>query len=227
MSQQNKRILIGITGKIGAGKTISAKILEHAHNFQEYTMAGPLKSIALALGFTYKEVNGTQEEKLVKNKYWDISGREFLQKFGTDICRDILPNVINMNLNNRTLWCRVFENYYNENKNLFPYMVVSDCRFKDELDLIKELGGVTVKIVRVTGKPADNSEKPANNDTIAANTNNTANAHLTHISETLQYKTNFVIYNGAGLYQLIMKLAEMIKLINGGYHKITNSTIYI
>ena len=206
---QNK-MLIGITGKIGAGKSLSSRILERNHKFTEYTMAGPLKKMATSIGFTEEEVNGTQEQKLVKNKYWNVSGREFLQKFGTEVCRDILPRVINMNFNNRTLWCRIFEIYYEEHKKNMG-VVVSDCRFKDELDLIKELGGVTVKIIR--------------NNTDTDNTMLTS--HKFHPSELLEYKTNFVINNNGDLQDLTCKLQEMLYMIKIGYHKITNSTIYI
>lgn len=202
-------MLIGITGKIASGKSTSSRILEKNHNFTEYTMAGPLKKIALNLGFTEEEVNGTQEQKLLKNKYWNISGREFLQKFGTEICRDTLPRVINMNLNNRTLWCRLFEIYYQELKDSDTNIVVSDCRFNDELDLIKELNGVTISIIR-------NKEE-------LNNTNN----YKCHPSEMLEYKTNFVINNNGNLDDLKYKLNEVINLIKLGYHKITNSTIYI
>lgn len=204
------RMLIGITGKIGAGKSLSSRILERNHNFTEYTMAGPLKKMATSIGFTEEEVNGTQEQKLVKNKYWNVSGREFLQKFGTEVCRDVLPSVINMNFNNRTLWCRIFEIYYEEHKKNMD-VVVSDCRFKDELDLIKELGGVTVKIIR--------------NNTDTDNTILTS--HKFHPSELLEYKTNFVINNNGDLQDLTYKLQEMLYMIKIGYHKITNATIYI
>jgi dephospho-CoA kinase len=204
------RMLIGITGKIGAGKSLSSRILERYHNFTEYTMAGPLKKMATSIGFTEEEVNGTQEQKLVKNKYWDVSGREFLQKFGTEVCRDALPRIINMNFNNRTLWCRIFEIYYEEHKKNMN-VVVSDCRFKDELDLIKELGGITVKIIR--------------NDTITDNTISTS--HKCHPSELLEYKTNFVINNNGYLQDLTHKIEEMLYMIKIGYHKITNATIYI
>lgn len=83
-------MIIGLTGKKGSGKTTVAKYLEFKYEFQEYAFADPLKKIAMIFGFSEQEVYGTQEDKARINPELGISAREFLQKFGTEICREQL-----------------------------------------------------------------------------------------------------------------------------------------
>ena len=92
-------MIYGIIGKIGSGKTTISEYLK-LKGFLEYSFATPLKKVAIALGFSDSEIHGTQEEKLNVNKTWNISGREFLQKFGTEVCRNMLPDLFPVLKNN-------------------------------------------------------------------------------------------------------------------------------
>ena len=102
-------MLVIFVGKIGSGKTAAANILQK-YGFVEETFAAPIKQFLLSIGFNYEEVYGSQEEKLKVNKFWNVSGREFMQKFATDLMRnkleDILPNI---NLGGSTVWVRAME----------------------------------------------------------------------------------------------------------------------
>ena len=146
-------ILIGICGEIGSGKSTIADYLKSC-GFDEYSFAKPVKDLAMAMGFTYKEVWGTQKEKITKNKYWGISGREFLQKFATQIGRELMPKIIpNMDMGkSNSPWIRLFEIYWNEllNNNGLHHsnLVVSDVRFPDEAKSIQEQGGYIIRIIR-------------------------------------------------------------------------------
>ena len=136
---------LGITGKIGSGKSTVAIYLVKNKGFVEYSMAGPLKKIGEIFHFTPSQLYGTQEQKLEINEHWGVSGRHFLQKFGTEICRDALPKVIpEMKLGGHAVWVRLFE--IERLKNPEVNYVVSDVRFLDEAESIKNLGG---KIIRV------------------------------------------------------------------------------
>jgi hypothetical protein len=143
--KHGKNILIGIKGKMGVGKTESASILKEHHQFLEYAMAEPIKEIAKILGFTETELYGNQTQKLGINSHWGISAREFLQKFGTEVCRDHLPTKIpQMN----KLWITCFEIFCN--KNLSKNIIVSDVRFVDEANAIKSCGGIIIEICRTS-----------------------------------------------------------------------------
>jgi hypothetical protein len=138
--------LIGLSGEISCGKTTLCKILEK-YNYQEYMLSKPLKDIAVILNFNQEQVFGNQEQKLQVNEFWGISSRQFLQVFGTEVCRDTLPNLLpNMKLNNKSIWLRLFEKYYNDNSD--KNIVVSDIRYSDEAKVISDLGGILIRINR-------------------------------------------------------------------------------
>lgn len=153
--------LILLVGKIGCGKTTVANMLK-THGFREEMFASPLKNFAMSIGFKYNEVYGTQEEKLAINKMYNISGREFLQKFGTDLCRNNWSKCIpNMEMNDRTIWVRVMENKIKENK----LLVISDGRFEDELSLVKDHNGIIIRILRDCDEDSNSSYKQHESET--------------------------------------------------------------
>ncbi len=140
-------IIIGLCGAIGCGKSTAAEYFVSNHGFVELSFAKPLKEIALQLGFNHDEVYGDQKQKSEINEELGISGREFLQKFGTEIMRDTFSKVLpNYNLNNRKIWCRLME--LTIKKINSDRIVISDCRFPDEEKLIKDLGGYMIRINR-------------------------------------------------------------------------------
>lgn len=144
-------MLVIFVGKIGSGKTTAANILKK-YNFEEETFAEPIKQFLLTIGFNYEDVYGSQEEKLKVNKFWNVSGREFMQKFATDIMRNQLKLILpKLDLGDSTVWVRAMEKKIlnNPSKNI----VIGDGRFPDEIMLIKKYGGVVIKV-----------ERPSNND---------------------------------------------------------------
>lgn len=195
----NENILIGIKGKMGAGKTASATILKKHYPFLEYAMADPIKEIAKILGFTETELYGTQAQKLEHNAYWDVSAREFLQKFGTDVCRDHLPTKIpQMN----KLWVKCFEIFCNKNRS--KNIIVSDIRFIDEAAAIKNCGGIIIEICR-TPKEKDEWE---NIDLEAGKLHDPT----THASETEmdQIKADYIIKNDQSMEFLKEELLRVV-----------------
>jgi hypothetical protein len=147
-------IIIGVTGLIGSGKDTSADHIIKLYKFQKYAFANPIKNVAKILGFKHEEVYGTQEEKMKVNKNWGVSGREFMQKFGTDIMRDTLPRIIpDMNLGEYgNIWLKLFQMHICElqTKCEVSKVIISDVRFPDEADAIHSQNGFVIHIVRDT-----------------------------------------------------------------------------
>jgi hypothetical protein len=139
-------MIVGITGKLGSGKTTLANNLIE-HKYEEYSFAEPLKRIAEILGFTKSQLYGTQEEKLEINELWGVSGREFLQRLGTEVFRKYIPTVFPSLNTNVTIWAELFrQKYIRHPKNY----VISDTRFLDEEEVIRSLGGTIIKTVRAS-----------------------------------------------------------------------------
>jgi dephospho-CoA kinase len=140
-------MIIGLTGNIGSGKTTSAEYIKKKYGFTEYAFADPIKKIAMTIGFDYKDIYGTQSEKLYINNFWGISGREFLQKFGKETCRDFLPTILpNMNIQTGSIWINVFKRFIDDNEE--KDIIVSDVRFINEYKSIIEKKGIVIKIIR-------------------------------------------------------------------------------
>ena len=117
---------------------------------KHYSFASSLKEIAVGLfGLTKSQCYGTDIDKnSLTWLRWEtfpgyegdregrMTAREFLQYFGTDICRQIHPDI----------WTdRTFKNI-REEESLFA--VVSDCRFPNESEAIQRAGGKVIRRTR-------------------------------------------------------------------------------
>ena len=195
-------MIIGFTGKIGSGKTTASEYLKK-YDFVEYSMASPLKKIGEIFHFTSSQLYGTQEQKLQINEHWGISAREFLQKFGTDVCRVLLPQTIpNMKLS-PSVWIRLFE--IERAKNPKTHYVVSDVRFLDEAECIQKMGGVIIRLTRGEEKEGDEHK------------------HASELEQE-QIKTNYCIVNNSSdvkiLYEELDSIMSKLLVIRKiGYKK--------
>jgi hypothetical protein len=179
--------VVGITGKIGSGKTTVSNYIKQYYNMNEYSFAEPLKKIGECFKFQNKELYGTQEEKLAPSVNWGISGRVFLQRMGTEIGREILPKIIpEMDMGDSgSIWIRLFDIHADEvSKSDKPGLVISDIRFLNEASAIKSRGGIVIRIIR-------DDEKESG-------------GHTTHASEMEmdQIKPDFIIHNSGNLDNL-------------------------
>lgn len=118
---------------------------------KHYSFAGTLKDICTELfGIDREKLFGTDKEKnlptqfkwedmpvKVEGKTGNMSGREFMQYFGTEICRTIYPDV----------WVdKIAKDIDTENSNL---SVISDCRFRNEAESVQtKMGGKVIKLTR-------------------------------------------------------------------------------
>jgi hypothetical protein len=141
-------MIIGLLGKKNSGKTTIANYLVCDHNFVEYAFAEPLKKISSIFGFTDTQLYGTQKDKATNNDDLNISAREFMQKFGTEICREILPSIIpDMDLSPfKNIWIKLMLNFVKKNSN--KKICIQDIRFCNEADAVKSKQGILIKIIR-------------------------------------------------------------------------------
>lgn len=141
----SRKLLIGITGHIGSGKTTAGKYLVSRYNFVERSFADPLKDACKTLFlFSDEQVRGTQDQKASPDPRWfNCSPRIALQFIGTDLLRNRLDEI--MPGLGQDIFIRHFALWY---ANTSCSVVLHDVRFKNEAIALKNLGGTIIRIKR-------------------------------------------------------------------------------
>jgi hypothetical protein len=150
-----KTKVVLISGKKQHGKNTVADLLRSAgrskgYNVVEMAFADPLKESAqLIFRLTARQIwNGAEKERF--DPRWNMTPREIMQKLGTEIGRNISPDVWVLNL------CyRIQEANFDKNCPNPTLVLVTDTRFPNEVELPKKILGevVTIRVNR-PGMPA-------------------------------------------------------------------------
>ena len=136
-------MLIGLCGRAGAGKTTVAKHLV-CHGFKEFTFAEPLKRICARIsGISYEILLGeTPETRLqretIKDPVWGLTGREWLETIGTDVMRKHFD---------ADVWYKILMRDCAQELQ-HGNIVITDCRFLNEYEGIKKMGGKVIVLYR-------------------------------------------------------------------------------
>ena len=141
-------VLIGIIGNIGSGKSTVSDYLEKKYNFIQKSFADPLKQACQKLFLlSDNQINGTQIEKETPDPRWfNCTPRKMFQFVGTDLFRNQLDTIIpGLGIN---VFTHHFKLWYDTVKDSGVNVVVSDVRFQNEMEHIKNLGGYLIRIIR-------------------------------------------------------------------------------
>lgn len=140
--------IIGLTGWIGAGKDTVAEYLVAEHNFRRESWAGSLKdAVASIFGWDRTMLEGLTTQDRAKREivddWWanrlgipELTPRWVLQQWGTEVGRQAFHDDI---------WIASLENKI---RNTQQNIVISDCRFPNEIATIQKLGGEVWWVVR-------------------------------------------------------------------------------
>lgn len=139
-----KPLLIGLTGPMGCGKTTVATHLIREHGFTEYSFASPLKDMLCAmLGITEIRLEELKRSELPilpeRNGEPFPSMRRALQTIGTEWGRQQIHS---------ELWLALAEQRIAAMSNWLSMdrIVISDVRFENEADFIRQKGGIVIHI---------------------------------------------------------------------------------
>jgi Deoxynucleotide monophosphate kinase len=139
--------IIGITGRKFSGKDTAGNYFVEKYGFERMAYADPLKKAAKDIfDFNDEQLYGNAKE--INDSYWDVTPRQVLQFMGTNLFRnhicELLPDM------GKDIWVNVLKRKALNTFKKYPNakIVVTDVRFPNELQAIKDLGGVTIKLQR-------------------------------------------------------------------------------
>lgn len=139
--------IIGITGRKFNGKDTLGKMLIQLYNYTRLAFADPLKEACKCVfSFTNEQVYGNLKE--VVDDYWHTTPRQVLQYVGTELFRDQLYKIMpHLGVN---IWVEALLKKASDIKQENPNarIVVTDVRFSNEVEAIKKIGGIVIRVKR-------------------------------------------------------------------------------
>jgi hypothetical protein len=141
-------MIIGICGLIGSGKDTIADYLQNIHQFRRESFAHTLKdAVSSVFGWDRELLEGrTRESREWREQvdpWWaerlgmpNLTPRWVLQFWGTEVARKSFHDDI---------WIASLENKL---RKTHDDVVISDCRFPNEIQAIKRAGGIVIRVVR-------------------------------------------------------------------------------
>jgi len=201
--------IIGICGFIGSGKDTVADYLVNLHQFRRESFASSLKdAMAHIFGWDRQLLEGrtkhSREWREQQDEWWsqrlgmNITPRWVLQHWGTEVARRGFHNDI---------WIASLENRL---RNTGDDVVITDCRFPNEISALRKVGG---KIIRTCRGP-----EPAWHDiAVAANQGENwavqeLKALKIHASEYswVDNDFDFILDNNGTLDELYQQIEEFL-----------------
>lgn len=139
-------MIIGLVGFAGSGKSTAGQILREEHGFESIAFADPLKDVVSNIfGWDRKLLEGDTADSRIfretEDRWWSdrlgfkITPRLMFQMIGTECVRK--------GLSEKT-WLCALERRIPKDKNI----VVTDCRYSNEIDMLRNLGANIIWIKR-------------------------------------------------------------------------------
>lgn len=131
-ANDNMPRVVAFTGAAGAGKSTAARYLVENHGYKLVKFAGPLKAMMRALGLDDRHIEGELKETPLE----ELNGqtpRYAMQTIGSEWGRDCMG---------KDFWTGLWRAEALRHERV----VCDDCRFPNEADVIRQIGGVIIKV---------------------------------------------------------------------------------
>ncbi|WP_274585837.1 hypothetical protein V9W64_10630 [Neisseria leonii] len=184
------RLIIGLTGKAGSGKSTAANIISRNFGFVQVSFAEPVKrAVKEIFGLSHWfDLNDPQvKDSLIPGT--DVTYRHALQTLGTDWGRKMIAEDLWVDQVRR----RLQYDYLNA--------VVTDVRFPDEAAMIRKMGGKIVHIER-------------RNRSAAAGTD----SHESEAGIEFRPRTDLKLDNNSNLQTFEAAVIRLVKDLYGGVY---------
>lgn len=208
-------MIIGVCGFIGTGKDTIADYLVNIHQFRRESFANTLKdAVASVFSWDRELLEGRTKQSRAwreqRDEWWserlgkDITPRWVLQYWGTEVFRQGFHDDI---------WIASLEN---KMRKTTDDIVVSDCRFPNEIKAIKRAGGKVIRVVRGPDPEWYSLAEAVNAGPkhIQWSTSKTQLAKYNiHASETAWVGTEFdaVLDNNGSLDHLYKQISDLVR----------------
>jgi hypothetical protein len=210
-------MIIGVCGFIGSGKDTIADYLTNFHGFRRESFANSLKdAVAQVFGWDRTMLEGrtkqAREWREQVDPWWaerlnmpNLTPRWVLQYWGTEVCRKGFHDDI---------WIAALENKLRNSKD---NIVISDCRFPNEIKSIRDAGGIVIRVKRGEEpewyEDAVNTNRGPNGNVKWALSKTRLDSLKIHASETAWVGTSFdaVLTNDDSIDDLFAKVKDLVQ----------------
>lgn len=179
-------MIIGLLGKKQSGKDTSADYLNKKYNYNKCAFANLLKETCKVL-FDLSDEQVYGELKEVIDQRWETTPRHILQFVGTDLIRNQISSLVPKM--EKDFWIHSLLNKMQNDKKY----VISDARFQNEVDMIKNKKGIIIKLIR--------------------NNINSGDLHISESGIDLIQNFDFVIENNGTIDDLYKKIDDIINTL--------------
>lgn len=169
--------VVAFTGLAGAGKSTAADILVR-RGYSRVKFAGPLKAMMRAIGLTESQIEGKDKERPTRLLRGNTP-RYAMQRLGCEWGRDLIGE---------DFWTFLWQDAAFKIMDEGGLVVTDDCRFPNEAETVRSLGGVVLRVVGRGG--------------IAGS----------HSSESMEFDVDGVIQNTGTLAELESKVLTAMEM---------------